>query len=218
MVCGPVNGPSWGAFGQRLRGLRPRVARPASRVWNTLKTVLQIVVMWGVLLVLMPLAIHWGESRFGMPAWPGAGPGMERIGAVLGAVLTVAGSLLGLWTANVLVRDGAGTPLPLDTARELVVAGPYRHVRNPMAIGGFGQGIGVAVWLGAPAVLAYVAVGMAIWQWIARPWEERDLEERFGDRYRRYRAAVPCWLPRLAPYDGLPAGDAVTDRTQDGGR
>jgi protein-S-isoprenylcysteine O-methyltransferase Ste14 len=143
---------------------------------------------------------------------------MERIGAVLGAVLTVAGSLLGLWTANVLVRDGAGTPLPLDTARELVVAGPYRHVRNPMAIGGFGQGIGVAVWLGAPAVLAYVAVGMAIWQWIARPWEERDLEERFGDRYRRYRAAVPCWLPRLAPYDGLPAGDAVTDRTQDGGR
>ena len=114
MVCGPMSGPSWGAFGQRLRGL-----------------------------------------------------------------------------------------LPLDTARELVVAGPYRHVRNPMAIGGLSQGIGVAVWLGAPAVLAYVAVGMAIWKWIARPWEERDLEERFGDRYR---AAAPCWPPGLAPYNDLPAG------------
>ena len=116
------------------------------------------------------------------------------------------------------IRAAASRPLPLDTAREIVVAGPYRHVRNPMAIGGFGQGIGVAVWLGAPAVLAYVAVVMAIWQWIARPWEERDLEERFGDRYRRYRAAVPCWLPRLAPYNDLPAGDVSRDRAQDGGR
>ena len=87
-----------------------------------------------------------------------------------------------------------------------------------MAIGGLSQGIGVAVWLGAPAVLAYVAVGMAIWQWIARPWEERDLEERFGDRYRRYRAAVPCWLPRLATHNDLPAGDVSRDRAQDGGR
>jgi protein-S-isoprenylcysteine O-methyltransferase Ste14 len=185
-----------------IDGLRPRVARPASRAWNTLKTLLQIAAMWGVLLVAVPLAIHRMEARFDIPgpAWTGLRPGAD----VVGVALVVAGSLLGLWTANVMVREGAGTPLPLDTARELVVAGPYRHVRNPMAIGGFCQGIGVAVWLGSPAVLVYVAIGMAIWQWIARPWEERDLEERFGDRYRRYRLAVPCWLPRLTSYGDRP--------------
>lgn len=197
-----MNGPTRGRCSRWIDGLRPRVARPASRAWNTVKTLLQIAAMWGVLLVVLPLAIHRMESGFGVPgpAWAGLRPGADLVGAAL----VVAGSLLGLWTANVMVRDGAGTPLPLDTARELVVAGPYRHVRNPMAIGGFCQGIGVAVWLGSPAVLMYVAIGMAIWQWIARPWEERDLEERFGDRYRRYRLAVPCWLPRLTSYGDHP--------------
>jgi protein-S-isoprenylcysteine O-methyltransferase Ste14 len=45
-----------------------------------------------------------------------------------------------------------------------------------------------------------VAIGAALWQFLARPWEERDLEMRFGDQYRKYRDAVRCWLPRLSPY------------------
>jgi protein-S-isoprenylcysteine O-methyltransferase Ste14 len=171
---------------------RPRVARHASRAFNTAKTVAQIVVMWSVLLAAVPLALARAEEAWGLARWPGR--------PLLGAGLFGAMSLLGLVTANVLVRDGRGTPLPLDTARELVVSGPYRHVRNPMAIFGFGQGLAVGLWLGSPAVFAYTAVGMAIWQWLARPWEEADLEGRFGSRYLRYKAAVPCWIPRLLPY------------------
>jgi protein-S-isoprenylcysteine O-methyltransferase Ste14 len=175
-----------------MLNMRPLVARPASRGWNTLKTLLQIAAMWSVLLGLIPLAIRRLESGLGSPYLTG----MEW----LGAGLFVACSGIGLWTANVMVRDGSGTPLPLDTARHLVVSGPYRHVRNPMAMGGFGQGIGVGLWLGSPAVLCYVAIGAALWQFLARPWEERDLEMRFGDQYRKYRDAVRCWLPRLSPY------------------
>jgi len=182
-----------------LRATRPRVAEPGSRAWNTLKTLAQIGVMWSVLLGILPLAIRRVEAGLGLPPLPG----VERFGAGL----FFACSMLGLWTANVMVRDGRGTPLPLDTARDLVVSGPYRHVRNPMAIGGFGQGIGVGLWLASPAVLGYVAIGAAIWQWLARPWEERDLAERFGPRYERYRRAVPCWLPRLRPY--ADAGDGA---------
>lgn len=111
-----------------LRGSRPRVAEPGSRGWNTLKTLVQIGVMWSVLLGVLPLAIARVEAWLGLPALPG----LERIGAGL----FFGCSMLGLWTANVMVRDGRGTPLPLDTARDLVVSGPYRHVRNPMAIGG----------------------------------------------------------------------------------
>lgn len=181
---------------------RPRVARPASRGWNTLKTLLQIGAMWSVVLGVLPLAIARLEAGLGMPRMPGWG--------WCGAGLFLGCSAMGLWTANVLVRDGRGTPLPLDTARDLVVSGPYRYVRNPMAIGGFGQGVGVGLWLGSPAVVCYVAVGAVIWQCLARPWEERDLEERFGARYRRYRAAVPCWLPRLRAYvDAGSAGDVA---------
>jgi protein-S-isoprenylcysteine O-methyltransferase Ste14 len=170
----------------------PRVARPASRTWNSLKTIGQIIVMWTVLLGLLPLGIDRLDQWLGVPRLPALPP--------FGAVLFLAASVLGLVTANVLVRDGEGTPLPFDTARQLVVAGPYRHVRNPMAMFGFAQGIGIGLGLGSLTVLAYTAVGMAIWQCVARPWEEADLERRFGEPYRRYRAAVPCWIPRLTPY------------------
>lgn len=178
---------------RRLIPSGPRVARPASRGWNSLKTLIQIVVMWSLLLWVVPLGIDFVACALGisrMRAWPG-----------LGAAIFSVASLLGLVTANALVRDGEGTPLPLDTARKLVVSGPYRYVRNPMAMFGFAQGFGVGLWLGSPIVLVYTVVGITIWQWLARPWEEADLERRFGDRYQRYRTAVSCWIPRLTPYD-----------------
>lgn len=181
-------------FLQQLIPRGTRVAAPASRAWNTAKTLGQIVAMWSVLLAVVPLAIAAVERWLLAPRLPDTGP--------LGAALFVAGSLLGLVTANVLVRDGEGTPLPLDTARRLVIAGPYRHVRNPMAMFGFAQALGIGLWLRSPGTLVYTAAGMAIWQFLARPWEEADLERRFGEPYRRYRAAVRCWLPRLWPYQG----------------
>ncbi len=196
MVFGPIN---------PIADLRPRVAHPASRAWNSCKTALQIVVMWAILLVVLPLVIQRAEAWLGMPSFTG--------NRWIGACLFLVFSMTGLHTANVMVRDGAGTPLPLDTARNLVVSGAYRHVRNPMAIGGFGQGTAVGLWLGSLGVLCYVAVGAVVWQFVARPWEERDLEARFGDRYRKYRDAVPCWLPRLRPYvdRGPDAAPALSD-------
>jgi len=169
-----------------------RVAVPASRAWNTSKTIGQIVVMWTVLLSFAPLVIERAERWLQTPRLPATGP--------VGLSVFALASMLGLLTANVLVRDGEGTPLPLDTARKLVIAGPYRYVRNPMAMFGFAQAIGIGLWLRSPGVLGYTVVGMAIWQWLARPWEEADLAHRFGERYRNYRAAVPCWIPRLVPY------------------
>ncbi len=32
--------------------------------------------------------------------------------------------------------------------------------------------------------------------------EEPGLEERFGEDYRRYKANVPRWIPRLTPWEG----------------
>ena len=83
---------------------------------------------------------------------------------------------------------------------ELVIAGPYRYLRNPMAFGGLGVGFAIGVHNGSWGTLAYAVAGGAIWHAIARPMEERDLAERFGASYEHYRANVHCWLPRLTPY------------------
>ncbi len=177
--------------------MRPRVARSASAWWNATKTLLQSAAMWGVFFALLPAAVFTLEARSGLAAWRfDAGAG-GRAAAVVAFVVLGA---LGLGTGVQLAVLGDGTPLPLDTARRLVIRGAYRHVRNPMAMTSLAQGAAIGVWLGSPAVLAYVVAGAALWQFVARPWEERDLVARFGAEYEAYRGAVRCWVPRVRPY------------------
>ena len=104
--------------------------------------------------------------------------------------------------AIVMARIGHGTPLPLSTARHLVIAGPYRFVRNPMAVAGIAQGVAVGLFLADGVIVAYALCGAVLWHTIARPPEERDLADRFGAAYARYRDAVPLWRPRLRGYRG----------------
>jgi len=177
--------------------LRPRVARDAPAAWNVAKTLAQTAAMWTVFLVALPALVFRAEDALGAASHR-FDPGAWRDVAVAAFVLCGA---CGVRCGIVLARRGEGTPLPFDTARVLVVAGPYRHVRNPMAMSSLAQGAAVGVWLGSPAVLAYAAAGTAIWNFAARPWEEADLLARFGEPYARYRRRVRCWRVRLRPYD-----------------
>ena len=170
--------------------IRGRESKPASTRWILLKTVLQMVVFWGVFLFLLPWAVVSAEPA----AWRSGG--LPWVGAAVFAF----GAVLGPASAAVMAVRGRGTPLPSDCARELVVAGPYRFVRNPMAVAGLAQGVAVGLFLGSPAVVGYAALGGPVWNLFVRPWEEADLERRFGDSYRRYKSAVRCWVPRFPGY------------------
>ena len=90
--------------------------------------------------------------------------------------------------------------MPTDAPRKLVISGPYRWVRNPMALAGITQGVAVGLMLGSWSVCAYAICGALMWNAFVRPWEEADLAARFGEEFERYRAAVRCWLPRVRPY------------------
>jgi len=79
----------------------------------------------------------------------------------------------------------------------LVIAGPYRFVRNPMAMAGVVQGAAVGLMLASWLVVAYAIAGSLVWNSVVRPLEEADLESRFGDEFLRYRMSVRCWVPRL---------------------
>jgi len=172
-----------------------RVARPSSRAWNLTKTLGQTVVMWSTALLLVPQFLVLLESRLGVPGFPPL--------TIAGWLVFGTASCVGLWSGWTMAWSGAGTPLPLDTARTLVIAGPYAWIRNPMALAGVSQGIGVGMVLGSPGVILYSLAGGVLWQWIARPSEEADLLARFGEPYARYREAVPCWIPRRSPYRTL---------------
>jgi len=118
----------------------------------------------------------------------------------LGLALAATGFLLAAWTTRLFVTRGEGTPAPWAPPRELVVRGPYRHVRNPMITG-------VLLVLGAESLLfgSWPVAGWTLVFFLINTVyltriEEPGLERRFGDDYRRYRASVPRWIPRAVPW------------------
>ncbi len=154
-----------------------------------IKTFIQIICIWTLTLAVIPYVIL---DAFDALAWPRPG-----FWLCAGIALFAICSLLGLASSFFLVRDGAGTPLPLDQTRELVVTGPYRYVRNPMAIAGIGQGLAIAAMFQSTAILGYALLGAVIWHAAVRPFEEQDMARRFGRSYLDYRKRVICWLPRF---------------------
>jgi protein-S-isoprenylcysteine O-methyltransferase Ste14 len=163
----------------------------STRTRNLLKTLVQIACIWTLTLGVIPYVIL---DAFG--AWT---PPRVDLRLFLGGALFLGFSVLGLASAWVMVRDGRGTPLPLDQTNALVMAGPYRFVRNPMAVAGIGQGLAIAWAFQSVPLLVYALLGAGIWHGVVRPSEERDLARRFGSAYLDYRRDVRCWLPGRRP-------------------
>lgn len=151
----------------------------------------QIVAFWGFFLGLVPPCLAFLEQRWGLAL--GFPPGTMPVGI---AILVLA-SALGIWSAAVMSTLGDGTPLPSAMPNRLVIAGPYRWIRNPMAVAGIAQGAAVGLILQSWLVVGYAVLGSLVWNYAVRPLEEADLMERFGDDFRQYRRAVRCWIPRL---------------------
>lgn len=174
-----------GPFAFRTATRRPTTAP------HVLATFGQIVIFWGFFLGLLPWVIRFFEMRWqvALPFPPGAG--------LAGAAALVIASALGIWSAVAMSTRGLGTPLPSAMPNRLVIAGPYRWIRNPMALAGVVQGASVGLIMNSWLVIAYAVAGSLVWNYVVRPLEESDLRTRFGDDFERYRAAVRCWIPRL---------------------
>jgi protein-S-isoprenylcysteine O-methyltransferase Ste14 len=124
-------------------------------------------------------------------------PSPAGVAQVAGAALVVAGALLALTCVFVFARRGRGTPVPLDPPRRLVVSGPYRFVRNPMAIGVGSALAGVALFYQSAQFLVAVVVfmlGIHAMIWL---YEEPTLRRTFGPEYDAYCGRVNRWIPRF---------------------
>jgi protein-S-isoprenylcysteine O-methyltransferase Ste14 len=144
--------------------------RPTSFPWPPVLLVLVVVAAW-VLQMLLPLP------------WPGVGDTAARIA---GLGLGLAGVVLMGW-AVLTLRRARTTVMPHAGATALVTDGPFRYRRNPIYLADMLILLGIAeltrnIWL----VLLTPVFGVLV-TWLAILPEERHLEARFGDAYRKYR-------------------------------
>ncbi|MEA3052574.1 MAG: hypothetical protein QOG72_1477 [Sphingomonadales bacterium] len=120
----------------------------------------------------------------------------------VGGLLVLAGAAALLECFVRFAWRGFGTPAPIAPTRRLIVTGLYRHVRNPMYVAVFALVAGQALLFGSMPLLLYAAAVWAAFHLFVLLYEEPILNRRFPDDYRRFRAAVPRWLPRLRPWTG----------------
>lgn len=161
-------------------------------------TTVQIVVFWGVFLIIIPVIINAFEDRWNL-AYK-----FPILLVVVGFALLAVSSVIGVWSARAIANFGSGTPLPSQMAHHLVARGPYAFVRNPMAIAGIVQGVAMGLLIGSWLVVVYALIGSLLWNWFIRPHEETDLMERFGDEYRDYAKRVRCWWPTFSTAESSP--------------
>jgi protein-S-isoprenylcysteine O-methyltransferase Ste14 len=168
-----------------------RVAAEAPGVRHLRRSLAQLVVFWMTFFVVVPLVLVTVEERL-----------LLRSTALdsdllrwYGAAALILGSALGLWACITMALRGDGTPLPVATARELVIAGPYGSIRNPMAVAGVLQTMGIGLLVSSWMVIASAVVGALAWNELIRPTEEADLAARFGEPYQHYAHRVRCWIP-----------------------
>jgi protein-S-isoprenylcysteine O-methyltransferase Ste14 len=168
-----------------------------------------------ILLYLLGFFPPWdflGGSRGTL--WLAASAWVARVGGIglaaagLGVTLAalfclVAGAILRVWgTAYLGSGVMRGAALAGD---QLVAAGPYRYVRNPLYLGSWLLAIGVCILM-PPSGAAFFLPAFSIYSLLLIGVEERFLTERQGDLYLQYRRRVPRLLPRMAAGDITSSG------------
>jgi protein-S-isoprenylcysteine O-methyltransferase Ste14 len=165
------------------------VDRVRVRAW--VGTTVFLVLTPGVVAGLVPGVItHWRIP------WT---DGWTAPAALLGAVLVVSGVVV-LLDAFARFARADGTPAPTTPTARLVVAGPYRFVRNPMYLAVLSIILGQALLFGSVGALLYAGIVLSAVALFVRGYEEPTLEEEYGTEYREYRRHVRGWLPRLRPW------------------
>jgi protein-S-isoprenylcysteine O-methyltransferase Ste14 len=108
---------------------------------------------------------------------------------VAGAFVSVIGLAIRAWASGYLKKN-----------EELTVTGPYAYTRNPLYLGTFLLGTGVAI---SGGTLWFTALFMCLYLFIYLPVmlaEAETLRKLFPSEYGDYSGRVPLFLPRVTPH------------------
>jgi protein-S-isoprenylcysteine O-methyltransferase Ste14 len=137
-------------------------------------------------LVLLAVALLLGRSL--------GSAGADRALLASALLLVVLGGALRSWAMGYHVWRRVYGP---GNERSLVTAGPYAVTRNPLYLGTFMIGCGIAAMSGWAGLLAAFVVVFVPAHYSIIRWEEGKLVEEFPGEFPRYASEVPRLFPGL---------------------
>jgi protein-S-isoprenylcysteine O-methyltransferase Ste14 len=111
---------------------------------------------------------------------------------VIGAAVAVAGVALAVAARRRFMQIGTNVQ-PWKPALHLATSGVYTRLRNPMYVGLILLVLGVGIGLASDWTLLLLVPMAIVLHYGVVLREERYLETKFADDYRRYKANVPRW-------------------------
>lgn len=169
-------------MGRRLLDMKPTIAQVA---WVTTAVHAILMVLLGTAIIK---AIQTGDTWRGLVI-----PIPRSLGIVL---VYITGAIALLTVANLALR-GLGAPFAIALSRRLATDWLYAWTRNPMVLATLAWLVAVGLWLQSTLfvvwVLVLVAPALIVF---LKVYEERELEIRFGEAYRTYKAKTSFLWPR----------------------
>ena len=150
---------------------------------TALKSLLFLIVAPGMVAGYIPLMLlrNGAQINLGIFAW-------------VALPLWLLGALILLWSFWNFLKQGRGTPAPIDPPKELVAVGFYRYTRNPMYVGVLSVIVGHFLWFGFWNLLIYTVVIFMAFNTFIAYYEEPTLRKKFGAAYEDYCRRVPRWF------------------------
>ena len=169
-------------IGRRLLDIKPTIEQVA---WVTTAVHAILMVLFGTAIIK---AIQTGDTWRGLVM-----PFPRSLGIVL---VYITGAITLLTVVNLAVR-GLGAPFAIALSRRLATDWLYSWTRNPMVLGTLAWLVSVGLWLQSTLFVVWVLV-LVTPSWIVflKVYEERELEIRFGEAYRTYKAKTSFLCPR----------------------
>lgn len=120
------------------------------------------------------------------------------INLIIAFPLLVWGFFWSIWSNYELFKVGKGSPVPLKDVHTIMVvsSGPYKFSRNPMIFGYIFIWVGLGILTNSFFLTFGLSVIVTLFLIImVKIWEEKHLEQLFGEPYIKYKKEVSFIIP-----------------------
>lgn len=134
---------------------------------------------------------------FSQSHFPRNSHALQEVWNLFCLAVAMAGQALRFYTIGQVPAGTSGRNRQDQRADSLNTTGIYSLVRNPLYLGN------CLIWLGVAAVprspWLFLSVALVFWLYHERIIlaEERFLEDKYGEQFRRWAAVTPVFIPRL---------------------